>query len=386
MKKRLNIIFFCLCFLGSVIAEAYFIQEGAGNLFSILALGVVVLITGYLFLDSIRSKLSESSKEIRNYIDQMYLEETGRWNDRLTEIQNLQKATYTATKKNTATLSKQLEDLTDRIDSLDANNAKALQRLTDLQRKALEGQKKALTLEINYNKENTRQLMKAIGEAGNQTETIELLGRIVERLENSTQVLQQELQNMSDAVQAPSISNQYSESSWNMNAEPRVENLTETGWDVDAEVELGAKVSSWNSDEASFLEEDNTDWKSSVEQEETELNNDWRTAATQEEANSDWKSEESNEETAELATNWNSINTELNNLIVSWDEELTDEKTPDILPSEEGNIIPEVVEALDEQEKDESQTQKPEIKPLYEDPNKALSADEIASLFASFGQ
>jgi hypothetical protein len=28
----------------------------------------------------------------------------------------------------------------------------------------------------------------------------------------------------------------------------------------------------------------------------------------------------------------------------------------------------------------------PEVKPLYADPNKALSADEIASLFASFGQ
>ncbi len=282
MKKKLNIVFFSLCFLGSVIAEAYFIQAGASHLFSIIALGAVVLITGYLWMDSIRSKLSESGKEIKNYIDRMYLEETGRWNERLNELQNLQKATYTATKKNTATLSEQLEELIDRIDSLEVNNASALQRLADLQIKALEGQKKALSLEINYNKENARQLMKAIGESGNQTEMIEVLGRIAERLECSTQVVQQELQNMSNTDRVLSMSNQYFESSWNMNSEPRVENLTETGWNVDAVVEL--------------------------------------------------------------------------------DEELS------------------------EQEAEEQQALNKEIKPLYADANKALSADEISALFASYGQ
>lgn len=412
MKKRLNIIFFSLCFLGSVIVEAYFIQTGAGNLFSIVALGLVVLITGYLLLDSIRSKLSESGKEIKNYIDQMYLEETGRWNERLTELQNLQKATYTATKKNTATISEQLEELIDRMDSLEVNNVKALQRLTDLQLKALEGQKKSLSLEINHNKENTRQLMKAIGETGSQTETIELLGRIAERLENSTLVLLQELQNMSVAVQTTSLRNQYSQDSWSMSTEPRVENLTETGWDVDAEVELGTKGNSWNSDADTYLGEDNTDWNSSIEEVETVLSNDWSLSTTQEEVNSAWDSEtlqepaidwtlvtepepsvensenskEGPNEVVELGNNWNSIDTELNKLIVGWEEEPADEKTPDIIPSEEEVNIPEVVEIVNEQETDESQNQKQDIKPLYDDPNKALSADEIAALFASFGQ
>jgi hypothetical protein len=410
MKKRLNIIFFSLCFLGSVIAEAYFIQTGAGNLFSIVALGAVVLITGYLWMDSIRSKLSESSKEIKNYIDQMYLEETGRWNERLTELQNLQKATYTATKKNTATLSEQLEELIDRMDSLEANNTKALQRLTDLQLKALEGQKKALSLEINHNKENTRQLMKAISETVNQTEAVELLGKIADRVEYNTQVLQQELQNMSATAQALPINNQYSKSSY-MNNEPRVENLTETGWDVDAEVELDAKVSGWNSDTDSFLEDDKLDWNSSAEQDVTELINNWSTT-TKEEVSSDWYSKalqeptndwalatepeqsiestddnkEATVEAAELDNNWNSIDTELNKLIVGWDEEPVSEKTPVIIPSEEVVIIPEVVEILDASEAEETQNQNQEIKPLYDDPNKALSADEIAALFASFGQ
>lgn len=351
-------------------AETFFIQTDTANLFSIVALGAVVLIIGYLWMDSIRNKLSESGKEIKNYIDQMYIEEKGRWNERFTELQNLQKATYTATKKNTTTISEQLEELIDRIDSLEVNNAKALQRLTDLQLKALEGQKKALSLEINHNKENTRQLMKAIGETGNQTETIELLGKIVDRVEYNTQVLQQELQNIRATAQAPSISNQYSESSWNMNTEPRVENLTETGWDVEAEVELGDNVSNWSSDTDSFLEDEKSDWNSSEERDETELSNDWSTTATQEEVSSDW----------------NSIDTELNKLIVGWEEEPAVEKTSDIIPSENEVIISEVVEALNEQDTEESQNQKQEIKPLYEDPNKALSADEIAALFASFGQ
>ena len=379
-----------------VIAESYFIQTGTDNLFSIIALGVVLLITGYLFLDSIRSKLSESGKEIKNYIDQMYLEETGRWNERLTELQNLQKATYTATKKNTATISEQLEALNARVVSLEVNNAKNLKRRMDLQLKALEGQKKALSLEINHNKENTRQLMKAIVETGNQSEIIDLLNKIAERLEDNTRVLQQELQNMSTTVQKPSISNQHSESNWITNVEPRVENLTETGWDVDAEVELGAKISSWESDTASFPEEDITDWNSGVEQEETELSNDWNAAAS----SIDWtlateteqlseitdNSEASSNEAAMMETNWNSIDMELNKLIVSWEEEPGIEKTPDSISSEEDVIVPEAVETLDETEIVEPETQKQEIKPLYDDPNKALSADEIAALFASFGQ
>lgn len=330
MKKKLNIIFFGLCFLGSVITEAYFMEAGEGNLFNIIALGIVILITGYLLMDSIRSKLSDSGKEIQKYIDKMYLEETVRLNERYNELLNLQKATYTATKKNTAAISEQLEKLIDRVDSMEGNNAKALQMLTDLQMKALEGQKKSLSLEVNYNKENTGQLMKAISESGNQAETIELLGRIADQIKDSTQVLQQELQNMSITVQAPSVSNQYSENSWNINTEPRVENLTETGWEVDAEIELGAKVSGWNSDADTLPEEENIGWNSSVELEATELSNGWSTSAVQEESSSE--------------------------------------------------------EAISKLEAEEPISQVKEIKPLYEDANKALSADEIAALFASFGQ
>ncbi|MDF2905726.1 MAG: hypothetical protein K0R34_1047 [Herbinix sp.] len=372
MKKILNTPFFSLCFLGSVIAEAYFIQAGEGSLFSVIALGIVVLITGYLCMDSIRSSLLEGGKKIRLYIDQMYREDMERWNERFNELQNLQKATYTATKKNTATLSEQMEELLDRIEVLEGNNTKALNKLIELQKKALEGQKNALGLEINYNKENTKQLIKVINETGNQAETQELLNKIIEQLENSTQVLQNGLQNMNVTAQTPMISSQHIESGWHMNTEAKVENLTETGWDVDAEVELEDTLIGWKSDAEPIIEEIDNGWDINTEQ---SFNTVWSTDALQEES----------EDEVALGSAWDSIDEDLNNLIQGLGNETLDEKTSDFIPSEEEETIPEVVDTIDEPV-EESQQQKPEIKPLYDDPNKALSADEIAALFASFGQ
>ena len=325
-------------------AEAYFIQAGGDNLFSVIALGIVVLITGYLCLDSIRSKLVESGKEVRSYIDLMYREETERWNERFNELQNLQKATYTATKKNTITLSEQLDELLDRIEILEESNTKALQRLTELHKKSLEGQKNSLSLEINHNKENTKQLIKAIGDTASQTETIELLNRLINQIENSTQIMQSEIQNVKVTVEAPSKDIPYNEEDWNKNS-PVVENLTETGWDVDAEIELDARPNDWNEDENSAFEE---------------VDNNWKVTSGQS-LSMDWGTDDRNEES-----------------IPEWNNE--------ILPLQSEEPIPEVAEAVNDVQTEESQPQIAEIKPLYDDPNKALSADEIAALFASFGQ
>ncbi len=409
MKKRLNTVFFSLCFLGSVMAEAYFIQAGADNLFSVIALGVVVLITGYLCLDSIRSKLSEGGKEIRNYIDQMYHEETQRWNERFSEIQNLQKATYTATKKNTVTLSEQLEELIDRMEALEGNNTKTLQKLLELQKKSLEGQKNALSLQINYNKENTKQLIKSITETGNQAETIELMNKLMHQLELSTQIIQNELQNMNITVQAPNVGNPSVENNWK--TEAKVENLTETGWDVEAEVELDDKLSGWSGETDPIIEEIDNSWNNITEQ---SIHTDWSTEAVEEEPIPEWNSSESVElrvadwqlgneqepstdntwnndtviaDAPALEDTWGNIDDELNKLIGGLgEEELPVENTPDIIPTVEEEIMTEVVEVVSEPVADEIESEKPEIKPLYDDPNKALSADEIAALFASFGQ
>jgi hypothetical protein len=382
--KKLNIVFFSLCFLGALIAEAYFIQAGASNWFSIIALGIVVLITGYLWMDAVRTKLSDSGKEIKNYIDRMYQEETERWNDRLNELQNLQKASYTATKKNTVTLSEQLDGLLNRMNALEESQTRALQKLTDMQLKALEGQKKSLSLQVNYDKENTRQLINAIGEAKNSEETLELLNKITEQLENSTYILCQELKNLSIKVETPSTVGSYTEDEWNMDREPKVENLTETGWNVDAEVELDTDGNSWDNRTEPVIEELETDWNGE-EKPDTNMA-DLALADEQEQYTVPTvDNKEAEMEEAALDTDWNSVDLDLNNIIEGWNEEPLEEKTPDMISSQE-ETIPEVVDVVDEPVTVEEQSAKPEIKPLYDDPNKALSADEIAALFASFGQ
>jgi hypothetical protein len=98
-------------------------------------------------------------------------------------------------------------------------------------------------------------------------------------------------------------------------------------------------------------------------------------------AESSWVGESTSGDEAILGIAWDSIDDDLNNLIQGLGNLSADEKTPDFIPSEEEEIKPELVETVEELE-----TQKQEIKPLYDDPNKALTADEIAALFASFGQ
>ena len=345
-------------------AEAYFIETGSDNIFSIIALGIVVLITGYLCLDSIRDNLMEGSREIRNYFDRMYHEETQRWNERFDELHNLQKATYTATKKNTTALSEKLEELINRIELLEGDNNKALQKLIDLQKKALEGQKNALGLEINYNKENTKQLIKAISMTGDHSETVVLLNKLVEQLEHSTRVIQEELQNIKGAAIIPSETISYEEDNRNRDFEGQVENFTETGWDLEAEVELNTKPSNWSNETELDFEDIDNSWKITSDQS----------------SNMDWDNDASDTDNS-----WENIDSELNHLIGGLGIENSEEKIPETDPTEIEEPMPEIADFIQDAVL-EAQLEKPEIKPLYDDPNKALSADEIAALFASFGQ
>ncbi len=382
MKKRLNILFFSICFLGAILAEAYFLQAGAEKLFSVIAIGIVVLITGYLLMDSIRSKLMDSGRGIKNYLDQMYREDSERFIENMEELKNLQKATYTATKKNSVMLSHQFEELLDRVETLENNNTKSLQKLLELQKKALEGQKNALNLEINYNKENTKLIIKALKEAGNQEETKELLNKLLEQLEKGTAVLQNELQNISITIQGPLTNNLYSEHEWELGTETRVENLTETGWDIDAEIEVEDSSTSWmdSSDDTTEKEAVEIEWEAEQQDEITQA----------QEETLEWKGD---------------VDLELNNLISSWENEPTIEIAPEITAAIDTEQVPEAMEVssievnvepvetedtaalkIDEEGNEIGEEITPEFKPIYDDPNKALSADEIAALFASFGQ
>lgn len=157
MKNKLNIGFFCVCFIASLIAESYCIFNR--DWFSVIGIGIVSLILAYLLIDSIRTRWKNTVGKLENVID-TYEEQIKLQNDRYMEVNKLQKATYTALKKNTLLINEKFDDIQNRLDNFEKKNEKIIK----LQRKALEGQKNALNIEVNYHKENTEHLIETIHE------------------------------------------------------------------------------------------------------------------------------------------------------------------------------------------------------------------------------
>jgi hypothetical protein len=189
MKKRMNTLFFGICFIAALIAEAYCFQVLKGDLFSVVGIGIVVLITGYLVMDSIRTSLKVKSENIKFYIERYLSEEIEKRNERYSELANLQKATYTAIKKNTAILEQQAQLLLHSLEELEENNIKELQRMTWLHKKSLEGQKNSLNMEIHYNKENTKQIINALHEEGENVDIKNQIAKILKLLEENNELL-----------------------------------------------------------------------------------------------------------------------------------------------------------------------------------------------------
>jgi hypothetical protein len=277
-------------------------------------------------------------KDVRFYLDQYLREEAYRWDERFTESNNLWKATYTATKKNSAMLSGELESVLQRLDRLDENTTRALQTVSELQRKSLEGQKNALNYEIHHNKENTRQIIKALNdvhEEGNHNASEELLTKLLLSMEKNNELLETQIstlnQMMSDRtfertpIQNTSLSQEFSE-------------------DFYEELDTTDQIN----EESTFSETE--DWDlGTISGSDTIEENDW--SINQE--NTPDVSSALMEETVPEAMDY------------KYEE--------DLMPNKEAEIEPPA----------ESQ---PTITPLYDDPNKSLSADEIAALFASFGK
>ncbi len=136
-------------------------QRTQEDLFSIVGMGVVVLITGYLWMDGLRSLFTQ----------------------KYTELLNLKKAVYTATKKDTAEVTRLISELMERLERLEQQTQDALLTVTQLQTKALEGQKNSLNYNLNYNKENTKQIIATIEECSKKGELLALLSKLNDRLE-----------------------------------------------------------------------------------------------------------------------------------------------------------------------------------------------------------
>jgi len=207
MNKWVNTVFFGSCFMIAILLEAYGMIIWEGQIFSTVALGIVVLITGFLFMDSVRSRLLQSGESMKGhmefYFDQLGREVSEKWTEKHTEIVNLQKASYTATKKNTILLNEQFEGVLLRLETLERTNAEALQSMIELQKKALEGQKNALNFELNYNKENTKKIIEAFKEDSGDKHS-EQLARILDMLEKNNTLLKEQIELQKNASESSS--------------------------------------------------------------------------------------------------------------------------------------------------------------------------------------
>lgn len=169
MLKRINSIFFGLIFLTALILEIYVIYKYDGDLLTVIGIGVVVLITGYIFMDTVRSQVQEAIINNRQDIEKSQKEELELIKKELKQLLDIQKASYTATKK----------------------NGYSLNSIEKLRKKTMEGQKNALNMELNYNKENTKQLIEVLKDENSklkkqQEELKKILARLEEKNPSDT--------------------------------------------------------------------------------------------------------------------------------------------------------------------------------------------------------
>jgi hypothetical protein len=169
-------------------------------------------------------------------MDRVLSEENEKWGDRYTELVNLQKASYTATKKNMAILSEQFEEILSRLETMENDNAKAWQKIMELQKKSLEGQKNALNLEISYNKENTKRLIGLF--RGKENDVSEQIAEILSLLQKNNELLQSRVSlsesPAEDIYQDLDIADHIDEEV------QEDENTSETGWLMESESESEA--------------------------------------------------------------------------------------------------------------------------------------------------
>lgn len=115
MKGKISILLFGGSFIIAILGEAYLLNVPQPHLFSIIGIGIVVVLTGYLFFDSIWEHISDNKKKREMLWMELIKQETEKWDNRYTELLNIQKATYVALKKSYAGLEEQIKELSDKL-------------------------------------------------------------------------------------------------------------------------------------------------------------------------------------------------------------------------------------------------------------------------------
>ncbi len=197
MKTKKHIIAMGSCFIITLLLQMYSIGLVEVGPVVPIGLGMVTVLLGYLFMDAIRKQIEQIQKDDKFYLDQMIGNESEKWLERYTELLNMQKASYTATKKNGEYQAKQFSELLLRLEGLEKKQAASLYKVVELQKRSLEGQKKALNLEVNHGRENTRRIMGLLKEAQQASSEIPF-DKLLSLQEGSQELIKEQLKQLEE--------------------------------------------------------------------------------------------------------------------------------------------------------------------------------------------
>lgn len=393
-QKKKNIIAKGGCLIATFLLHVYSLELIHVSMFIPISLGVITLVAGLIFMNEIRKYVEQDRTDDKFYLDHVISHESEKWIGHYTELLNTQKASYTAIKKNTEYQKAQFEAVLLRLETLEKKQESTLQMVLELQKKALEGQKKALNIEINHSKENVNKIIKILQEDSKQDISSQF-EKLFSLEENNQRLFQDQLQKLVEInehldivenmiSQAPAHQKVFLEDYY------KEEPLSAKD---DELLSLDSMIDGFNQElsyEGAASEEELEDYlfhTESIEDENKENASEADRIYEEPELEADKLFDKFLSEQLMNDTNLNdtSINDIVSNDIISneivLNEVITNEEVSNHLVS--NDVSPQIdSEELALKEKNPEQI----VVPLYEDPNKALTADEIAKLFASFGQ
>lgn len=144
MKKKNNIILYGLLFLASILVETHCLLQFGNDLIVIAGVGLVVLITAYLFMDGLLSTYAAVKEEKEQKLDERLQTISTAIEEKLRELETLQKAIYVVTKNNTSVIGAGFKD------------EESSRR--DISAQLQEAQVKAAKMISKYNREDTKNL------------------------------------------------------------------------------------------------------------------------------------------------------------------------------------------------------------------------------------
>lgn len=182
-KKELSKTFYILVFLAAVYLAVYVFSEFRGSYLAVGACGIIFLASGYLLAAAFDREKRQQEEERFQSVDQL--------NQQIKEIIKIQKALYTAIKKENSVLSEKLDALTT-VNG--GRQEELLEKIVQTQGQLISETKRMTELQINalktvakYNKENARQL------ALNANENAD---RIVESVQANIDNLKHQIENL----------------------------------------------------------------------------------------------------------------------------------------------------------------------------------------------